>query len=426
MPNLSESTLSKEGEIATPCCVSSADRRILRDFGAQVAELAARPIEAEKRELWYRLNALEPTRPLIACRIAASCLDEIITPADLRCEGELAREWELRLRKEIFLGTQVRDDQVIEASFILPYLFTNSGWGLDYTKIGGGDGGSYTWDAPIKDYETDLPRLHFPVITVDYQATQRMIDLATDVFGDILVVQLKGTWWWSLGMTMALVELRGLNQIMLDMIEDPDGLHRFMAILRDGHLATLDFLEANGLLSLNNGNTYISSGFSRELPQPDFAGRVRAEDMWGFAESQETVGVSPAMFEEFIFPYQLALLKRFGLVSYGCCEPLDNRWHVVERFPRLRRVGVPPWSSVPGMAEKLGTRHVFSWRPCPSDLGTATFDEAGIRRYIRDGLRASRNCRVEVVLKDLHTVQRDPRRIVRWARIVGEEINALH
>ena len=40
----------------------------------------------------------------------------------------------------------------------------------------------------------------------------------------------------------------------------------------------------------------------RELPQKDFDGKVRCADMWGFAESQETVKVSPEMYEEFIFP----------------------------------------------------------------------------------------------------------------------------
>ena len=35
------------------------DRAILRLLAATVAELAARPIEAEKRDLWYAHNALE-------------------------------------------------------------------------------------------------------------------------------------------------------------------------------------------------------------------------------------------------------------------------------------------------------------------------------------------------------------------------------
>ena len=57
----------------------------------------------------------------------------------------------------------------------------------------------------------------------------------------------------------------------------------------------LDQLEAQGLLSLNTAG-YVGSGglgYTRELPQPDFQGRVRCRDLWGFAESQETSSVSP-------------------------------------------------------------------------------------------------------------------------------------
>ena len=54
--------------------------------------------------------------------------------------------------------------------------------------------------------------------------------------------------------------------------------------------------------------------------------------MWGFCESQETVGVSPKMFEEFVFAYQLPILDRFGLNIYGCCEPLDRRFDIVKRI----------------------------------------------------------------------------------------------
>jgi len=50
-------------------------------------------------------------------------------------------------------------------------------------------------------------------------------------------------------MTWTLVNLRGLEQIMYDCYDHPDGLRSIMAILRDGTLAKLDFLEQNGLLS---------------------------------------------------------------------------------------------------------------------------------------------------------------------------------
>ena len=132
-------------------------------------------------------------------------------------------------------------------------------------------------------------------------------------------------------MTWTLIRLRGLEQFMLDMIEHPDELHRLMAFLRDGHLAKLEWLEQNELLSLNNDGTYVGSGgfgWSHRATAAGLCGHVRARDMWGFAESQETVGVSPTMFAEFVLPYQLPILERFGLNCYGCCEPLDARWRL--------------------------------------------------------------------------------------------------
>ena len=406
--------------------IGTKDREILRQLAGRVAELAARPIEREKRDLWYRHNALEPTRPLIFCD-PENGWNEIILPAQIECRGDLARDWEMRLRKEIFWGAEMCDDRVVEPYFDVPHVYVESDWGMCETLIGGGDGGSYAWDAPLKSY-ADLDQLHFPRITVDEGATARTLALAEETLDGLLTVRLKTGWWWSLGVTRPLIRLRGLAQVMYDMLDCPDDLHRLMAFLRDGHLARVDFLQHNGLLSLNNGGDYVGSGgfgWTRELPQPGFDGHVRTGDMWGFAESQETVGISPQMFAEFVLPYQLPLLERFGLNCYGCCEPLDQRWSVVGQIPNLRRVSVSPWSDLAGMAEKLGGRYVYSMKPSPTDLAMDTFDEARIRAELREALRVTRDCRVEVIMKDNHTIGNDPRRVIRWVQIAREEAQAL-
>ena len=422
----SRDQLSTQSGPAQGLTISAADRAILRRLAAQVAELAARPMEQEKRDLWYQHNALQPTRPLIFCD-PENGWNEIIPPSALECEGELARSWEMSLRKEIFWGAEMRDDRVVEPCFDVPHVFTDSGWGLQEKRIGGEEGGSYTWEPPLRDWE-DLGRLHFPQVAVNTQATARLRALAEETLGDLLTVRVKTAWWWSLGMTQTLINLRGLGQMMYDMVDHPGELHRLMAFLRDGHLAKLDWLEQEGLLSLNNDGTYVGSGgfgWTHELPAPDFNGRVRTCDMWGFAESQETVGVSPDMFAEFVLYYQLPILQRFGLNCYGCCEPLDKRWRFVQQVPRLRRVSVSPWSNVRTMAENLGDRYIFSYKPAPSDLALPSFDEERIRAGLREVMRITRDCRVEVIMKDNHTIGRDPRRVIRWVQIAREEAEAL-
>lgn len=407
--------------------ISRKDQEILRHLAGQVAQLAARPIENEKRDLWYRHNALEATRPLIFCD-PENGWTEIITEAQIQCQGELAQEWEMTLRKEIFWGGSMGDDRVIQPYFDMSYISEESDWGMHATAIGGQDGGAYTWDSPLKSYD-DLNKLRFPRISVDYEATDRRLSLAEKVLGDLLTVRLRGRWWWSLGLTAALVNLRGLQQIMFDAFDYPDELHQLMGILRDGVLAKLDFLEKNGLLSLNSDGSYVGSGgfgYTRDLPQKDFEGKtVRTCDMWGFCESQETITFSPDMFAEFFFPYQLPILERFGLNCYGCCEPLDKRWDIIKNTRGLRRVSVSPWADLADMADKLGDQYIYSMKPHPVDVAVPSMDEEHVRNGLREALQITRNCRVEIIMKDNHTIGNNPQNVIRWCQIAREEAEAI-
>jgi len=406
---------------APAIAVSPRDRETLRRLAERVAGLAARPVEEEKRALCTAHNELRPTRPLVFCD-PENGWNEIIGPQDLECEDGLARGWEYHLRREIFWGERMRDDRVILAEMPVGYVYTETDWGMSHRQIGQGGACAYTWDPPLKDY-ADMDRLRYPQITVDRAATDAIRDLAAETFDGLLSVRVRGAWWWSLGMTGTLVLLRGLEQMHLDMVDRPDDLHRLMAFLRDGTLARLDWLEREGLLTLNT-DAYVGSGgfgWTRELPAPDFTGRVRTKDMWGFAESQETVSVSPRMFAEFVLPYQLPILERFGLNCYGCCEPLDTRWEHVKTVPRLRRVSVSPWSNLERMAGCLSDRYVFSMKPNPAALAAPSFDEEAVRAGLREALRVTSGCRVEMVMKDCHTIGGEPDRVVRWVRIAREE-----
>ena len=405
--------------------VSPQEQSIIREHAKRVAEIAADPAQETKKRLWLRHNALGETRPLIFAD-PENAWYEIIPAARLRCRGNLARLWEFRLLKEIYWAEQIKDDRVIEPSFTVYHVFEEGGRGRDVRIIGGDDGGAYRWEPVLNDY-ADLNALRFRIVKVDPARTRRLHDLAHEVLGDVLEVRLEGAWWWSHGLTSDLILLRGFERALYDMYDNPDSLHQLMAFLRDEDLARLDFLEAHGLLSLNNGGDFVGTGgygWSSELPATGFdPQRVRTRDMWGFSESQETVGVSPKLFEEFVFAYQLPILERFGLNIYGCCEPLDGRFDTVRRIPRLRKVTVSPWSDARGMAEKIGGDYIYSRKVNPAEIAQATIDEAQIRRGLRDMLTATRknNCRVEILMRDILTLGGNPNNIVRWTQIAREE-----
>ena len=248
--------------------------------------------------------------------------------------------------------------------------------------------------------------------------------MARQTFGDILAVSLKGIWWWSLGLTWPAVTFRGINNVLCDLIDHPDELMELLAIISRGNLEKLDYLEANDLLSHNNDGTYVGSGgygFTDELPHADFAGQVRCADMWGFTESQETVSVSPTMYEEFIFPLEKPIMDRFGLTCYGCCEPLHLRWNTVKQHHNLRRVSCSAWADFEKMAEYLGDNYIFSMKPNPAVLSMPEIDEATIRKDLRRALDITKGCRVEIIMKDNHTIGKRPENVVRWCRIAREE-----
>jgi len=408
--------------------ISKADRIILHSLAEKVLELSNRPIEKEKKELWYKHNNLEHTRPLIFID-PENGWNEIIKEEVLKCKGNLARRWEVILRKEIFQGELAQDDKTIEPYFDIGYTYNESDWGMREIMHYGGSGGSYKWDAPIKDIN-DINKIHFPTIEVDYITTQDTINLAREIFDNLLKIRLKGHFWWGLSLSKDLVLLRGNEQILYDVYDNPKLIHCLMKILRDGTLAKLDFLEKNNLLSLNNDGTYIGSGglgYIKELPSKDFNGNiVGTKDLWGFTESQDTIGLSPEMFDEFIFKYQLPIQERFGLNYYGCCEPLEKRWQIIKKIPNLRRVSVSPWADIKKMTEYLEDKYIFCRKCNPTPLSIPNIDKESIRTNIREELKITKWCIVEFLMHDNHTIGKNPNNVIGWVKIVREEIDKIY
>ena len=402
--------------------ISSSDRKILRNLAAAYQQFVERPIEKEKQTLQRRKNDLDWVRPTVICFPEVSWRE--ILPADvLSCEGEFARGWEHALRQRIFTA-EMDSDECLSPGFPIGYVHTGLDWGVAMEQEGDLDHGSYRWEAPIKTPD-ELDKVKKPTMQVDFQASDRIFALAQETFNDIFPVVRQESWFWTTGLTMTFIHLRGLQQMMFDMVDHPDFVHALMAKLRDGTLMFIEELERKKLLFPNWGINYCGSGgigLTSQLPKDDFDGGVRLKDQWGFSESQETVGVSPRMFKKFIFPYQTPILEKYGLTYYGCCEPVDQRWKYLQKVSNLRRVSVSPWSDREKMAEFLGQDYVFAYKPNPAFMAFDTFPEEEVRANIRETLDIAQDCHLEFILKDVTTVRNEPQRIKRWIEIAKEEI----
>ena len=220
------------------------DRAVLRRLAEHVARIADSPRMHETRRLWTRHNTLADTRPLVFCD-PENGWNEIITESQMQCRGKLARRWEIDLRKEIFWGDEMGDDKPVEPFFDVPYTVPADDWGLKVEYHRTDAAGSCVWDAPVKNYDTDLAKLHSPPVDIDWQTTNGCLQIAQEALGDILQVRLKGTWWWSLGLTWPAATLRGLTNSLCDFIDHPDELKELLRIIAKGHLDKLDYLEAH-------------------------------------------------------------------------------------------------------------------------------------------------------------------------------------
>jgi hypothetical protein len=414
--------------------VTSNDRRRLGELARRVGDIAQHPLNLERRRRWYALDGGRADRPIVLVEHDAGL--ELVKPLlELLCEQEWARDQERSLLERIIHFQEIRDDRVIEPHVSCKWFVTASDYGVtthfDRSAKPLEGRGAYRWDPPIKDLARDFEQLRPRTFSVDRERSNRLRAALEEVFAGLLTVRRRGSYWWTMGMTWTLALLIGLEQLMVAMFDQPAELHRLMAFLRDDHLAFVDWLEAEGLLTLNNEDDYIGSGshgYTRRLPKDDHKtdSPARACDLWVLLESQETVGVGPAQFAEFIFPYQADIARRFGSCYYGCCEPVHNRWHVIEKLANLRRVSVSPWCDQRMMADALGNRYVFSRKPNPTLISTGDFDEPLIRADLAETLRITgeAGCRsVELIMKDVHTLHGQPGRLARWVQLAREEID---
>ncbi|NLO74004.1 MAG: hypothetical protein GX100_07885 [candidate division WS1 bacterium] len=403
------------------------DKRILRDLAWHVAEAAAQPEMEQRRQEWYRHNALQPGKPLIFCSPEGAWV-ELLPDTVLQCQEEEARGWEWGLRMRLYAWEHFADDEVLDDEMSVGVCLVNTGWGLDPEYERTAERGASRWEGRLQD-AADLEKLTPPTTQVDEAATERRLAEVHEVFDGILHVTRRNVHWWGISLIGEYARLRGLEQILLDMAMQPEFAHETMSLLQAGRLAWLDSLESQDLLALNNGNDYVGSGgfgFTCELPSQGFdPEHVRTRDLWGFAENQEGGTISPRMFEEFVLRYQLPILERFGLNCYACCEPVHDRLDVILQIPRLRRLSISPWTDREIAAEKLGDRVIYSWKPNPARLAGVGFDEDLVRREIRETIQITQGCRLEIVLKDTHTCQGQPERFDRWVRIAREEVDRV-
>lgn len=406
---------------------SNGDIRTLRDLARQYAEAAAKPIQNERRDLWRAHNSLKATRPpvLVIFNIKNCWCRERFDDCAMQCQDPFYREHERALRMALFHDS-LGDDFVVEP-WITQYAAGQGElgrlWGVEESHTDPGvEGGAWKYDPPIRVW-TDMSKLKRTSHHIDEAVTARNVARLRDAIGDIIEVNadrgpiMQG---FRADISTTIAKLRGLEQLMSDMYEHPAEIHKLLAFLRDGILACHEEAERAGDWGLANHNNQAVPYCNDLKPPSANALGQRRKDLWCHCAAQEFTLISPAMHEEFLLRYQIPIIEKFGLVSYGCCEDLTRKITMLRKIPNLRLIGVAPAADVGACAEQIGTDYVLSWRPNPTDMVCGEFSESRVRRIIRDAMNKTRGCYRHILLKDVETVEGERDRLKRWVTLARD------
>jgi hypothetical protein len=424
--------------------LSAEERKTLRELAKEVRDISRDPVWEEKRRLWREKNSLRKVRPLVLCSLPEAAWEEILPEKALLVRDPFFRRCEWELARKIYRWRHIKDDEIINAKLYIPIERTLTDWVEGRVRPYADRADRAAAFSPSLLEYSDLKKLRFPELTVDRKLTRERMDLAADTLGDILEIAEGEPFYagtdsrvmgWGNGLIDILCELRGLENVFLDLYAAPEFVHEAMDFLMRGTLRYLDILERENLLSLNNNefiylsNTPLGSNglaCTGELPAAGYdQAHVTTRDLWGYTQAQEFSEVSPECHEQFVLPYQKPIAERFGLNSYGCCEGNDRKWRsIIRHIPRLREVSVSHAASLSTAADVLKDRYVLSWKPHPVTM-IASYNEETIRRELAKGFDQMKGCCIIVCLRDTQTLFGEPERAAGWTRVAREVADEL-
>jgi hypothetical protein len=399
------------------------DVAIVRELAARVAEIASLPIQEEKRSLWRKLNARKPARPMVM--IDQVCWNEMNVGDELTltCTDPECRAYEDFLRRRIFQWKHFPVDMVVETFVRVPKAIQNTGFGVvarERTAVT-----DPTSDVVGHKYENqfqtegDLAKIRTPKISHDEAETRRRMAVAHELFDGLLEARPWGAD-PSLSLWDPIARWMSVENACYALADRPDFMHRLAKRLTDGYLAMFDQLEQQGLLCGPQSLIHCTGAYADELPAPGYdPQKPRAKDLWVMGLAQMFSTVSPAMFKEFEVDYASRVCERFGLVYYGCCDPLDGKMAQVRMIPNVRKVSMSPWVNQERGAAEIGRDFVFSRKPSPALLAVGQFSPKDVRADLTATRKVceKHGCPLEFILKDISTVRYEPQRLFEWARI---------
>ncbi|MDD3278450.1 MAG: hypothetical protein PHG16_06130 [Lachnospiraceae bacterium] len=412
--------------------ISKKDREILRETAKKQLEYANTEKNRRREAQWYLHNDLKGERPMVQLEMWS--FNHEILPDRIQCEGRFAADLEWKLYSN-YLNQELLDDDCVTPDY----------FGLNYDtwfrlfdieikeefakNANGSESLGRHFKEVIEDLEEDYDKLKSTRFGVNLEESEKKRTVIEDAIGDILPVRMKMDCLYSVPMQM-IVHFMSMENMMFALYDYPDLFSEMMNRIADDTLAYYRMLEKKGLILPTTSFESVGNGtwaFTHDLPgMEEWKKRAfTTKDVWGFMDAQETVGISPDMYQEFIFPCYQKISSQFGLLSYGCCEPVNPVWDTcLSRLKNLRKISISPWCDEEYMGKQLaGSNVIYHRKPSPNYLGVGTtLDEEALRKHIRQTCECARGCKLEITQRDVYTIHHDIAKARRYVEIIQEEI----
>jgi hypothetical protein len=404
------------------------DKRIIHELAKEVAEIAALPVQEEKRRMWRKLNGLKPERPMVL--IDQVCWNEMNVDDELtlRCEDPECQQYENYLRMTLYQWKHFPVDMVVEPFVRVPKAIHNTWLGVGAEEdIAVTDPTNSVVGHAFKNQfvtDEDLNKIRPAKVTHDEAETARRLEVAHELFDGILGIFEQGMD-PNLSVWDPIATFMGVQDALYTLIDRPEYMAELARRIVQSFMTMLDQAEELGVLCHSQSLIHCTGAYTDELPAPGFnRAKPRTKDIWMMGLAQMFSTVSPAMFEEFEVNICMPLFERFGLVYYGCCDPLDKKMAQVRKIPHVRKVSMSPWVDEERGASEIAGDYVYSRKPNPALLAWDTFDEEEVRKHLRNSVKVCKKygCPLELIQKDISTVRYEPQRLWRWAEIAMEEV----
>jgi len=404
------------------------DKDIIQELAARVADIATLPVQEEKRSLWRKLNACEPERPMVMIDQIPwneiNINDELV----LHCVDAECREYEQKLRHTLFQWEYFPVDMVVEPFIRVPLAIQNSGFGITIQE----DTSVTDPSNPVVGHlyenqfqtEEDLEKIQVPHISHDQDESERRLVVAHELFDGLLDIMPWGADPY-LGLWDLISTWMGVQDTLFALIDKPDYIHRLLHRMTNGYLNMLDQLEERGLLCGPQSLIHCTGAYTDDLPAPGYdPQKPRTKDLWMFGLAQMLGSTSPKMFKEFEVDYSSQICERFGLVYYGCCDPLHDRIDQVRLIPNVRKISMSPWVDEERGAAEIRSDFVYSRKPNPVLVAMEDFSADIVREDLTRTLDlcTQYGCPLEFILKDISTVHYEPKRLFEWANIAMQVV----